>query len=390
MAIPDYYYGVKAFNYSIKTAVNNFLPLMQFNDVFIVSAIITNLLDHVVWVVPTWERHSNDTNYFHAYVGVTKWNTTLLACVCEKPIYDEGEGDYTCFVTSREINEIDEELPQKRCHMFKSYTYVIINEIEFLTRLSLHNYNNIILDIDEDFFGVESGEQNFIDKGVSTNTSHLMDEYFPLIFCPSTNKEEEFLNNALHNIFSRIENFLLTYKYNVTGEGNNHDKEIKTKFSTKVKSLVQPYICNEMKSFTVLDDLISQLYMLEIKEISSLAKTNYCLFNSPKLKMKPTFTLCHGKIPADDTLNQIYVSTDTEILTRAASIGRIIDKINKYQSPKICTICRSLRDGYTPRDQQTYIEKALLDEAAKAFGADGLNIKLIYDENLLFGKIGWK
>ena len=171
MAIPEYYYRVKAFNYSIKTAVNNFLPLMQFHDVFIVSAIITNLLDHVVWVVPTWEKHSNDTNYFHAYIGVTKWNTTLLACVCEKSIYHENEGNYTCFVTSREINEIDEELPQKRCHMFKSYTYVIINEMEFLTRLSLHNYNNIILDIDEDFFGVESGEQNFMDKGVSTNTN---------------------------------------------------------------------------------------------------------------------------------------------------------------------------------------------------------------------------
>ena len=117
---------------------------------------------------------------------------------------------------------------------------------------------------------------------------------------------------------------------------------------------------------------------------------NYCLFNSPKLKMKPIFTLCHGKIPVDDTLNQIYVSTETEILSRAVSIGRIIEKINKYQSPRICTICRSLRDGYTPRDQQNFIEKALLDEAAKVFGEDGLNLNLIYDENLLFGRTGWK
>ena len=203
--------------------------------------------------------------------------------------------------------------------------------------------------------------------------------------CPSTNKEEEVLNDALHNIFSSIENFLLTYKYNATGDGTIHDKEIKKKFSRKTKFLLHPYICKEIKKFTILDDLISQLYMLEIKEISSLAKTNYYLFNSPKLKMKSIFTLCHGKIPADDTLNQIYVSTETEILSRAASIGRIIEKINKYQSSKICTICRSLRDGYTPRDQQTFIEKALLYEAAKAFEEDGFNLNVIYDENLLFG-----
>ena len=202
---------IKKFRHEVNSSRENFLPLMQSNDVFIVSAILKGLINNVIWIQPMWNKGSRVTEYFNSYVGLTidDENETIM-CMCEKPAFKtEGDEDeFECTVSGENENGEDEEIPEEECRKLKSFSSIIINEKQFLKRLKLRGFKNIILDIDEDYFGTESGVQNYIEKGISLNTTMITDAYFPSIFCPYTNEEEEYLNEALQRIFDNLARFM--------------------------------------------------------------------------------------------------------------------------------------------------------------------------------------
>jgi len=67
-----------------------------------------------------------------------------------------------------------------------------------------------------------------------------------------------------------------------------------------------------------------------------------------------------------------------------------LEHIFSRVKPSFFTIARSLRDGYTPRKQQTFIEKHLKRRLAEISQKNRLKERFIYDEHLVFGKNGWK
>ena len=388
------YESIKKFRHHVNSSRESFLPLMQSNDVFIVSVILKGLINHVIWIQPTWNKDSRITEYANSYVGSTidDGNETIV-CMCQKTAFkaEDDEDEFECTIPGENENGEDEEIPEEECHKLKSFSSIIINEKQFLKQLKLHVYKNIILDIDEDYFGTESGVQNYIEKGVSLNTTVLTDEYFPYIFCPYSNEEEEYLNEAMHRIFDNLARFMREEKSGRVKTYIKSGRTFKEKFAEKVSTLFLNYVCKTSKNTSmILNEIANYLIKLDIKEIESLSKVNYCLRESPQLKLPPQFTLCHGNNYPGDTLNQIYVSSSDTIVKRAMRLRKILRQINYHEPPKLCTIARSLRDGYTPRDQQNFIEKTLLDVITKEFKIYKLTPNIIYDKYLLFGKKGWK
>ena len=74
---------LNSFIHHIPPYENMFLPLMQSNDVFILSALMKGLIDHVVWIKPTWLNESRSTMLMKSYVGVTLKNNSNVETVCE-------------------------------------------------------------------------------------------------------------------------------------------------------------------------------------------------------------------------------------------------------------------------------------------------------------------
>ena len=102
------------------------------------------------------------------------------------------------------------------------------------------------------------------------------------------------------------------------------------------------------------------------------------------------FSLCHGTIFPGDTLNQIFVDSPKGIVDRTKQLSGVLEYIFKRAKPSFFTIARSLRDGYTPRKHQTFIEKHLKKSLQNVTQKYKLKEKFIYDNYLVFGDKGWE
>ena len=386
MAPPEVYESVKNFIPSEDTSKNNFLPLMQSNDVFIVSAIMKGLIDKVVWVRPTWLANSNYTVNSRAYVGVTKLNNSnsLSPCSCQQFIFKniKKKTSLGCFVLNRE-KDLEIAVSLKDCKLLKSYMFIMISEEKFLTKIKLNNIENLFVDIDEDFFGVESGVQNHINRGISLETIDTIRETFPSIFCPKTNQDEHSLNTAIRNFFQDIT--LIKLK-----QQNTETIDLRQEISKAALSKLSQHTCRELDNILLLLNSFADIvYLFDIEELKALSNSRFCLINSPQLQRIPEFSICHGNIFPNDPLNQIYVSSKNEITERGKTLTKILRTIYQYKTPSLYTISRSLRDGYTPRHQQRFIEETILESINSVLDKYKAKSNVIYDQYLLFGKEGW-
>ena len=363
---------------------------MQSNDVFILSAIMKGLIDHVIWIKPSWLNGSNASQFHNYYIGTAKINETkLLLCICRMEIFGKktrGQKQQ-CYVLNR-VLLLFKELETKECQRFKNFTVLEISEYTFVTNSSLQNHGNIFIDIDEDFFGVEGGVQVLLDKGISMNTINTITSTFSQLFCPKTNNEEEKLNSVIQDLFSMLARF----KVLPTSRTNYQN------FKTQASHLLKMYLCIESKErYTLFLNFLDDIYngdddgkSFQLEEIKELAVSRFCLRFSPQLNESVIYTLCHGNIYPDDYLNQIHVPSKNEVLKRGKMLTKVLCKIYESERPSFYTVARSLRDGYTPREEQQFIEETIINSLVHVLEKYNKAPNIVYDRFLLFGKNGWK
>lgn len=363
---------------------------MQSNDVFILSAIMKGLINQIIWIKPSWLTGSNTSQFHNYYVGTTKVNETkLLLCICRIEIFrQKPKGQkQQCYVLNR-ILLLFKEVEIEECQGLKNFTVLEISEYAFVTNSSLQSYGNIFIDIDEDFFGVEGGVQVLIDKGISLNTINTITSTFSQLFCPKTNNEEENLNSVIKNLFLLLSRFKVLPASNINYET----------FKAQATHLLKMYLCIETEErYTLLFNFLEDIYngdddstSFQLEEIKELTVSRFCLRFSPQLNESVIFTLCHGNIYPDDSLNQIHVPSKKEILERGEMLTQILCKIYEYKRPSFYTVARSLRDGYTPREEQQFIEETIFNSLVHVLEKYSKVPNIVYDKFLLFGKNGWE
>ena len=401
MAPPDNYKIIQNF---IKNNNNNnnksfYLPLMQRNDRFITSAIITGLINRVIWIQPDWSHPKYVFSDQASFIGT----------VVPGNGKESGKGNLCfCFYQTRDISltldmfcgyfppqgEVLIDISVDRCKKIKPFSMMTVSETLFCKKFNnkLLKEKHVILDIDEDYFGVQSGVQVLIDAGIPLDVVYVIDEVLPQLFCPDSIMAEQALNKALRAMFGALREFLLS---------KNKKKSLSTKGI--VLKHIGKYICHkhDVNGSSSFQTLISYLdSKLTLKIASALSNTKYCLFNSLQLKVDYSklsdnkmsdFSLCHGVLFPGDNLNEIFVETRVGgIEKRGKRLSKLLSFISESVTPKIITIARSLRDGYVPRKQQRLIEhtvrKAIETNLSKRF----LKSETIFDENLVCGKDGWK
>ena len=212
---------------------------MQYNDVFIISAILKELIDRVIWIQPTWLNDAELFSIQDFFVGVTQEATAKpLLCLCrtEKLNLDKKNKDYECYIINR-FHQLFKELNIEECHKIKQFTLLETTGHHLSKKIASKSYGDIFIDIDEDFFGVESGIQSLLDNEISGNTIEKITNEFSILFCPQTNKDEEMLNKIIQNVFSH----LATYRSSSQLYSHRND------FKKKSKSLVGKYLCVDTK-----------------------------------------------------------------------------------------------------------------------------------------------
>ena len=66
----------------VGSSIESLLPLIQYN-VFIISVILKGLIDHMIWIQPTWLNDAELFSIQESFVGVTKEATMKsMLCLC--------------------------------------------------------------------------------------------------------------------------------------------------------------------------------------------------------------------------------------------------------------------------------------------------------------------
>ena len=399
MATPELFDDVIKFTHKIPPFKGMFLPLMQNNDDFIISAIVSGLVKKVIWIMPTWLKSSRYVSFSKSYIG---WihrqdNNSKTFCQCDQQVRKRKITSIQCYYLDRNkaksdnVNGTDNGdefstiVKTENCHKLKEFTYIALNEKNFGKYINLKQVNKLIVDIDEDFFGVESGIQAFLDRGLSEITQGWCNDFIATLTCPLTVSDEKNAEEILRTMFKAV------YEAKIN---NLNEKLIKSLISNPLHSLKTLYPCKEYvepaeSTHYILETFTEFIYNCSLKELKALSILKYCLTSSPVLKRKPHFSLCTGNIAIGDSLNQIHLTSDDEINENGHKIKNLLKMILSKIPIKFVSIARSLRDGYTPRKYQRLIEKVLMRSLEQAFGSFEKKPKVKYDRHLAFGKDGW-
>jgi len=141
---------------------------------------MTGLISHVVWIWPSWDldlmarnvTYKSTTVELGWYINSTSESDVPTSfCQCEVTT-DTPDDNPRCSyvnVTEKDAEKRDVDIPRRLCRVMTSYRSEHVNERVALQRLKseedvawLGSHANVIVDIDEDFFGCESASRQLV------------------------------------------------------------------------------------------------------------------------------------------------------------------------------------------------------------------------------------
>jgi hypothetical protein len=389
------------------------------------AAAAVGLINRFIWVWPEWDRvnHEHDHEVQDVYAG---WRTYYpsrgqpfgVLCMCQR--------DHKVGIEFEDVNDeeewgcVDDEpskifflggpmVKEQKCSRMVSGIMETIHEKKALEMLKNGGWitaeENILLDIDEDYYGCETSILPLLDAGLSEDFIQIITELIQNVMCVNDIKDELVADQFFHTIIDIILDFKakLCVQQIKPADDDEEERSCLTDFEAD-KSLIQ-MIPEIMESFTrtgkknilchkgvlgsvMLQGLIRKLYDLKTLQLESLQYVGACLFTAPTsmLFQERSVHVCHGFNTPNQSAVNFHVPTQEENTERTALLKNTLTSLPIR--PTLVTVCRSVRDGYTPWKFFTDIENSVVDTLKAAF-PDITDSSVQYDENLLGGKRGW-
>ena len=121
-------------------------------------------------------------------------------------------------------------------------------------------------------------------------------------------------------------------------------------------------------------------------QLKAILEIGFCMQTSPRSYSDPGFQICHGANPPNSTVVTVHMPGENELRLRLSRLRRLVEA-KSYPTPSMVTLCRSVRDGYSPVPYFSKIEKSVLSSILNSRA--GVRYNVVYDKNLLGGKKGW-
>ena len=369
-------------------------PLMESNDRFIIGAALIDIIDHVIWVRPSWREMELFTIIMSVGV-VTKVGDNSL-CMCMKKVVKTKSKNSSdppkrkiqidCETVDYDDEEKIEEIDKKYCKILKSIRFTQDDERHFLKLRSLRNISNWMLDIDEDYFGVKSDVLKPIHYGITPQQIEDINDGVSILYCPTTHDLEMEASEILDQIMEATIRFRSRYRSRVI-----FTSQVRQLFLERITS---PFFCKnttDLNRHSAAEKLAGIMYNFNPYQLTLIKDMRFCLTSTPTFPEVEQFRfiLCTGN-PPWMTDGIYYNTTNTEIDNRAKKLGNLLEtSMNQIGQPQLITIARSIRDGYTPREFFGKIETNILNTLNNVFNAKSIPLYHVFDENLLFGMRGW-
>ena len=368
---------------------------------------MSGLIDRIVFIYPSWDS-SVDSIYESKTVGLG-WmnlaidgNLTKHLCVCTQPVVG---GTAQCLYEDpypkANQQEVELEDPSK-CNVVKHYT--VDHVVEYLALQKLQGNNgwlgkpaSIILDIDEDYFGCELGAEVLLNVGVSWTPVLNLSKRVAGFFCPKIIEHESVCNHLMRAVMKAM---IDVHSQNGRQSPLNDmcsvapvemrliSEDIIKQFAGYESDLLCSNDENQIKENW--EPVIAGLCMFNLHDFEAVMDLGFCLSTSPSSVGFGTpgvgfLEVCHGANTPNDSVVFLHTPEDKEIDGRMTHLGQILSIIDSRNTPRFVTVCRSVRDGYTPRKHFDRIESGIL----KIFQQLPTIYNVFYDQNLLGGQGGW-
>ncbi|ESO93756.1 hypothetical protein LOTGIDRAFT_153217 [Lottia gigantea] len=393
-ASPENWQAVPFFRFPVSE--HEIRLMMQQNDAFIFESVITGFINRWIYVFSSWdpEQKLEDdyliyTKYIGAYTMASE-NKTNAICECD---FEEEQRYCMLQIGDRESQQ-SIEIPPDHCDIKRIVKTEYMSEQKAIELLKTTDWlsptENLVLDIDEDFYGCEASCMPLYDVGILEPEIQMLKGLIARIFCPMNTLQER----KLDQIFYRLTQRFIGWK------PNNQNK---TKFLQEKKEFIEIVIkevetvvdmnkvqkCHRNTLFRAyLRMLLKKFEKYTDDQLRALGEVGLCLGGTPKaaeFEYQRGARICDGYNRPNESMVYFHTPTVQEIIDRTIQLGEILQLLPE---PDVVTICRSMRDGYTPRKFFHKIEhdvlKLLEDNFEKV-----TNDSVHYDNDLLGGRYGW-
>lgn len=369
---------------------------------------MAGLINRVIWVFPDWDRENHDGGgeYIMDFLKLgwahIESNGQLKRefCMCERNV----SGIEQCNTFNRDIDEDNSsemiEVPTEDCIIRKRLIYEEINERRALVDFSLADMlaknEQIILDIDEDYFGCSYAIDPILKSNLSMSKLERLDNIVSANFCPVNNSQDIATDDFLMKLISTIKKKTFCTS-NTSTEYEKICRDIKkldiqAQFLKKLQTLVDSKtitFCGKDSFDKFLSYLIGHLSKLTIIHLRAIEAVGFCCTTSPKAfvvsREERRFGVCSGANTPENSAIFEHTPSLLEVTGRSLTLKNILKKISN-RHPGLVTVSRSMRDGYTPRMYFETIEKSILSALNATMDRP---LKVHYDIDLLGGIRGW-
>lgn len=363
------------------------------------AAIISGIFSRIIWIWPDWSTDLNKelpSGHFQTTMKVGWYKPSgnyTFFCTCRKNPAGIEECSFTNFTDGWSIQDMATE----GCNVMRTVQYDMWRDDLASHQLSLVRNDlqskRIVLDIDEDFFGCESGATPLVQAGVNWTVVDMLNSALEDLFCPRQLGIESLANRVMRQV---IDVMLKKCSWSPgNGACSNYDEifndlcSLISVESTKRGNRLAFCAWNGEALCDDFIDVVSALAVFTQDQLIALTSLGFCLSSSlaslPVARHECCIKVCHGVNVPDDTIVMLHRENSDEIEARAERLQFFLKDLSKVASPGVVTIARSARDGFSQRIENSLIESLLLRSLDSVFGRVGV----LYDDNLLGGPGGW-
>ncbi|GFO25757.1 upf0489 protein c5orf22 [Plakobranchus ocellatus] len=419
--------------------------LMTANDRFILAATATGLFSRIVWIWPSWDRTSilkevhGESFALNVTIGFLRRPQVLPTgkgigqrgykskftahyqisdlCYCIVALnptshWKKMTRGKPCFIYSTSL--LQGNPTKTECTEKTSLLVDVYSEDEILRASKPEGHfkpisanHGFILDIDEDFFGCEAAVQPLYDVGLNETFIRRISFWVEKLFCGRTAEHELASDFFFYNVIQYIKNnrnicsnlkkttdpHKILVNHCFVNMYHNLHKILRSKLASMDTEFVDSIFCkssNDAFYKSILYQLLVLLTSLESNQLTALENVGICFESSQNTygdSRVGHFHLCDGYNRPNDTVVTFFTPSDKEIKYRMNNLQTFLGQLAR--SPNLVTLCRSVRDGYTPRSRFRQIEDMVIEIIRNRYNKSRYYVHEFYDRDLLGGKEGW-
>ena len=374
------------------------------------DAIIIGMLDHMIWIYPSWDKSEEFGDYAAFIYEIGHMKRTIegknqtIFCECHTPlnkythqVVEDGVSECSYLDESQaKIEDAEVSIEKSRCNVKREMLFeVVIDEVAlemFEKSAWVTKPKNVILDIDEDFFGCERGGKVLEKTHINWNLVEQFNDLTTAMICPKNVMYEEEGDVLMKDLIVRyIQICELKKSQSCSIKPEAVLDDIKRPVLETLHKRPRLFCQNVVTTMAILQEMINLLKLFTLEQIEAVVRLGFCLNTTPVTlgfdQGRAEFTICHGANTVNETLVVLYTPDSVEeVTTRLSMLESTLEHLSDL-SPNVVTLCRSIRDGYTPRHLTTQIETGILNFFRKRHRDIRYNVW--YDSNLLGGDNGW-